>query len=141
MPLFASPLKVVYDPTGTNLTLLNHNDDKLTAWPVVSGGQRVALVDRVTATARKGFSRGNEFNSITLAWLRDYETPEQAIDVMMRWPSSRPKARALVAFYPENTDAYSLADALITNWDVRAEGCLVYFTLKIEGGTLTYYND
>ena len=140
MPLYASPIRVVFDPSGiggTAVELVKY-DDYLTSWIQFSGGQSVSLVDRIGAAGRKGFSKLNEYSTIPLAWMRQYETPAAAFVAKMTFMASRPKRRATVAFYPEDWSSGSIyfvsSDALLTNWSARNEGSNVYYGLTIEGG-------
>lgn len=132
MPLYVSPFKVTHGST-VMVTL----EDNLTTWPELSGGFLAPSVDRVNATGQKAFPRANEFNSIDLGWMRQYETPWAAELAKLRFPSTVPRTRANLVFQSEDGTNFTLADAVLPAWSARAEGCNVYFTLTAKGGVIT----
>jgi hypothetical protein len=136
MPLFASPLRVVFEVPGSTYELVKF-DDYLEAWPSVAGGQKVDLIDRINASYRKTFPRGNAFHSLTLAWRREYETPALCLEATMKFPTNLSFSRGTLYLYPESPvtlQVYTLLEAAFTNWNSRAEGNIGYFSATIEGG-------
>lgn len=139
MPLFASPLKVVHDPTGTARILVDW-DYALADWPEFTGGHLVADVDRVKAASRKAFARGNEFNQFEMGWKREYPDPIQASRAQFRFiadPAIIPRNRAPIRFYLEDGSSFVMLEGIVKAWNAKAEGNIVFFALTISGGAMT----
>lgn len=131
MPLYASPYKVTIGSIVINF------DDYLTTWPEFTGGFLAAFVDRVNATARKGFGRGNRWEDFDLAWMKEYATPGAAADAALAFPALVPTTRTDITIQTESGANKTLGGCLFPAHSARPEGHLVYYTLTVKGTTYT----
>lgn len=132
MPLYASNIKVTHGST-----VLVKVDDYFTAWPEFSGGFLNSSVDRVGAAGQKQYPRGNVFNSVTLAWMRQYETPDLAFSAALGFYAGIPTTRATLTFLSEGGESKTMADTALPEYSARAEGSNVFYTLTAKGGVIS----
>lgn len=115
MELYDSPVRVIYDPAGTALVLVDFGTPM---WDPVAldGEQLVQTASYVRGAGVKHFPRGNESHTLTFTLARETAGAADALESRLANTLALPRGRADVLLAFESGTQFLLKDCAIRSW-------------------------
>ena len=115
MELYDSPVRVIYDPAGTALVLVDFGTPM---WEPVAldGEQVVQTASYVRGAGVKHFPRGNESHTLTFTLARETDGGADALEARLTNSLALPRAKADVLLGFESGTQFLLKDCAIRSW-------------------------
>lgn len=137
MDLFDSPLKIVRDPSGTQVTIVALGDP-LAELPRIDGRQLVEALQHIRAAGPGCVSRGNESHTISLTVVDVLADLDASIEAAFDHAATYPRAAHAYQIETASGKKWSLAAAVAESWSAAIlDGGLATRSITITGGALT----
>jgi hypothetical protein len=136
MEVFDSFVRVIYDPDGAALVLVDYGD---AMWgPVrIDGEQLVQVQSFVRALGVKAIARGNESHTLAFEKCREEDAMDDAFAARLNGIIALPRTSKDVLLSLEDGRQWRIANAAIGSWPGGQEERLTREGVEIIGGRLT----
>lgn len=136
MDLWDSIVRIVWDPAGTSMVLVDFGDPM---WEPVEldGRQEIQTARYVRGTGTKNFPRGNESHELRFTLAREIESTVDAFEERLANTLLLPRGMADVLIQFESGRQFLLKNAAVSGWPNGQEDHLTRETVIIQGGEIT----
>lgn len=135
MDLYDSFIRVMWDPDGEALVLVDYGDP---LWgPIMLDGEQVVdVVPLVRSAGVKAFPRGNERHQLSFELCRIRDGMDEAFAARMNAAISLPRGMADVLVTLDEDRSWRLKNCAVRSWPGGQEERFTREAISIEGGEL-----